>query len=205
MGSDQHFADPADGRRRGNVDLTPFIAAVCLLVAQPAVAYDANGVALGASEAEIAERFPNAQCRPLEWTTQAAERRCDDAKVQFGGAAARVTFYLKQDAVQAFEVRFDTREAPRVAGFLKERYGRPAAETREPTVRGGRASRELYQVVWRKDGQRAVLTAVMERRRASLTVSYWDFEEEIYRLRGDDFISFLRGDDCRCRARCRRM
>ena len=31
-----------------------------------ALAYDANGVALGASESEVTDAFPSAHCQPLE-------------------------------------------------------------------------------------------------------------------------------------------
>lgn len=158
--------------------LTPF-----LLMALPAwAAYDANGIALGASEKDIARHFPVAHCKPLQWSSLAADRRCDDAKAVFAGAEARITFYLKDDRVQAFDVRFDTRDAERVAAFLKTRYGKPSAETRDKFDSHGRA-RELYLVRWDEGDQHAVLTATMEKRRASLTVSRGDFEDEIYRIR----------------------
>jgi hypothetical protein len=160
------------------IALTPF-----LLMALPAwAAYDANGIALGASEKDIARQFPVAHCKPLQWTSRAADRRCDDARASFGGADARITFYLKDDKVQAFDVRFDSRDAERVATFLKSRYGKPSAETREKTDARGRA-REVYRVRWDHGERRAVLTAPMDRRRASLTVSVGNFEDEIYRVR----------------------
>src|SRR5262245_52138439 len=74
-------------------------------------AFEVNGVALGGSEQDILKRFPSAHCKALEWKSKAADRRCDDAKIVFaGGIQARVTFYLSRNAIQAFDVRFDTRE-----------------------------------------------------------------------------------------------
>jgi hypothetical protein len=41
----------------------------------------------------------------------------------------------------------------------------------------------VYSVLWQGKGERAVLTAQMEKRRASIIVYRGDFEEEIYRVR----------------------
>jgi hypothetical protein len=144
-------------------------------------AYDANGVSLGASEKAVLERFPAAACKPLQWTSDAADRRCDDPKAVLGGVASRITFYLKQDRVQAFDVRFESKDAERLAAFLKKRYGAPSGETREKLEqrRGG----ELYKLEWEQGGERAVLTSQSEKRRAFFTVSRGDFEDEIYRVR----------------------
>ncbi len=159
--------------------LTPFI-----LAAMPAwAAFDANDVALGASEKAVTRKFPSAHCKALEWTSRAADRRCDDARVSFGGAEARITFYLRNDAVQAFDVRFESRDAERVVAFLKARYGAPVAETREKPAREGKTPREIYKLRWEEGRDRAVLTAHMDRRRALLSVSRGDFEEELYRVR----------------------
>jgi hypothetical protein len=144
-------------------------------------AYDANGVALGASEKAVLQQFPSAYCKPLQWTSHAADRRCDDSKVVIGGVASRITFYLKQDRVQAFDVRFESKDAENLASFLKKRYGAPSGETREKLEKAGAG--ELYKVHWEKGGERAVLTSQTEKRRALFTVSRGDFEEEIYRVR----------------------
>ena len=153
-----------------------------MLVAAPAwAAYDANGIQLGVSEKRIGQVFPSAHCKPLQWASNAADRRCDDSKILFGGVSSRITFYLKEDKVQAFDVRFESRDAERLAAYLRQRYGPPLSERREKVEkkRGG----ELYRVEWERDGERAVLTSQSEKRRASLTVSHGDFEEEIYRVR----------------------
>jgi hypothetical protein len=150
------------------IALTPF-----LLLALPALAaYDVNEVTLGASEKQIKERFPYANCRALEWPTRAADRRCDDSRVSFGGVDASVTFYLKRGAVEGFDVRFDRRELERVGQFLRKRYGEPAAEGPEP-----------IKLEWKEKRERAVLTAEQGRRRASLLVSRGAFEEELYKVR----------------------
>lgn len=149
-----------------------------------AAAYDANGVALGASENAVRKQFPTVHCQALQWTSRAADRRCDDAKVVIGGVESRITFYLKQDQVQAFDVRFQPKDADRLATFLKKRYGAPSGETRDKLETGDkRGAGELYKIAWQKGPERAVLTAQSEKRRAFFTVSRGDFEEEIYRVR----------------------
>jgi hypothetical protein len=152
-----------------------------VFITTSAAAYDANGVALGASEKAVASRFPSAYCKPLEWSSRAADRRCDDAKASLGGVNARITFYLKSDRVQAFDVRFESRDAERLAAFLKSRYGKPLAEIREKSDE--RSGGELYLVRWETGDERAVLTSQADKRRASLSVSRGDFEDEIYRIR----------------------
>ena len=143
-------------------------------------AYDANEVALGASEKAVLKQFPAAHCAPLQWKSKAAERRCDDSKIVFGGVPGRITFYLKRDRVEAFDVRVDTKDVERLASFLKKRYGAPADETRANLeARGG----ALYKVEWKKGEERALLTSQSQKNRASLTVWRGDFEEEIYRVR----------------------
>jgi hypothetical protein len=144
-----------------------------LLAALPALAaYDVNEVTLGASEKDIKARFPYARCRPLEWPTRAAERRCDDSRIQLGGIDASVTFYLKRDALEGFDVRFDKEQLERMVKFLRERYGKPLAEGPDPV-----------KLEWKDKDTHAVLTAEPKRRRASLFVSRGAFEEEIYKVR----------------------
>lgn len=145
---------------------------VLVFAARAAAAYDANGVALGSPEAAVTKSFPKATCQPLQWSSRAADRRCDDRAV-LGGVNGRITFYLKDDRVQAFDLRFDTIDTQRLASFLKARYGAPASEKKE----------KLYKAEWHKGGERAVLTAQTDKRRGFFSVSRGDFEEEIYRLR----------------------
>jgi|ERR1700694_82939 len=154
-----------------------------VLACAPALAYDANGVALGAHESEVKKKFPSIHCKELEWKSKAAERRCDDSQAVLGGTEVRITFYLKKDAVEAFDVRFDIKDAERLAGFLKSRYGVPVSEVRDTIESGGKAARQIYKVLWEKGKERAVLVAQMDKRRGTITVSRGDFEEEIYRVR----------------------
>lgn len=143
--------------------------------------YDANGVTLGAKESEVRKQYPGARCKALEWASKAADRRCDDAKVRFAGNEARITFYLRKDAVEAFDLRFDTRHADKLAGFLKSRYGKPVSEQREPSEKGDKS--EVFRLLWEGKGERALFVAVQDKRRGSLLVSRGNFEEEIYRVR----------------------
>jgi hypothetical protein len=158
------------------------IGVLFVMLAAPAWGFDANGVALGATEADVLRQYPSARCRPLEWKSDAAQRRCDDAKAEIGGAQARITFFLKGDAVQAFDVRFDAQHLERVLAHLKERFGKPVSETREKIERR-RETRELYKVRWERGADRAVLTSQIKRRRVDLNVWRGNFDTEIYRIR----------------------
>jgi hypothetical protein len=160
------------------------LASVLLILALPAAAaYDVKGIQLGAAERDIKRALPSVHCKALEWESRAADRRCDDSRVAFGGVEVKVTFYLKKDAVEAFDMRFDTKELERFVSFLKGRYGAPQSETRDTFERKGKSSRQVYKALWESAGQTAVLTAQLEKRRASLLVSRGDFDEEIYRVR----------------------
>jgi hypothetical protein len=157
-------------------------ALILLLAAAPAWGFDANGVVLGASEAEVQQRFLTARCKPMEWKTDAAERRCDDAPVRFGGAEARITFFLKRDAVQAFDVRFEEKDLRGVVEHLRQHYGRPEAEGDETFQRRGDA-RSVYKVRWVKGQDRAVLSSMAGRRRVDLNVWRGNFDTEVYRIK----------------------
>ena len=136
-------------------------------------AFDVNDIELGASEKAVKARFPNAHCQPLQWSSRAAERRCDDSRITVAGIEARITFYFKSDAVEAFDIRFDSRELERFVALLNKRFG-TAADASTETVR---------KLEWRDKGEHAVLTAEQGRRRASLLVSRGAFEDEIYKVR----------------------
>lgn len=146
-------------------------------------AYEANGVALGASETAVKERFPNAHCKALEWRSLAADRRCDDSRATVNGVKARVTFYLKKDAVEAFDVRFDSRDLERFLEALKKAYGKPVSEGRQKVERDNRPAREFYRAQWKEGAARAELSAETDKRRGSLLVYRGNFEDEIYRVR----------------------
>lgn len=150
--------------------MRPICGLAFCLMSSATFGYEANGIGLGASEETVLKRFPTAYCKPLEWTSRAADRRCDEPKALIGGVESRITFYLKQDRVQAFDVRFESRDAARLAAFLEKRYGAASGE------RGART-----RLQWDKDGERAVLTSQADKRRAFFTVSRGDFEDQIYR------------------------
>jgi len=152
-------------------------------VSGAALAYDANGVALGATESEVSDAFPAAHCQPLEWKSAAADRRCDDARIEFAGVRARVTFYLKNGSVQAFNVRFNPNDRERVVRYLKSRYGEPKSERTDTFRREGKPERKVYTVRWESGRDKALLSVQLGRRRAQLEVSRGNFEQEIYRVR----------------------
>ncbi|MGE5638538.1 MAG: hypothetical protein ACM30H_00450 [Clostridia bacterium] len=154
------------------------------LFAAPALAtYDANGVALGGSEKDVKKAFPSALCKPLEWKSSASDRRCDDAKIVFAGVEARITVYLKSGIVQAFDVGFNTTDLDKVVAQLKVRYGKPESEAKDVVERAGKEPRTTYKVFWQQGKDRASLVVPMEKKRAQLTVSRGNWEEEIYRVR----------------------
>jgi hypothetical protein len=152
------------------------LSALLLLVASNSAvaAFDVNEVALGASEQEIKAKFKEANCRELEWPSRAADRRCDDSRVKVGGIDASVTFYLKQGAIEGYDVRFDKGQFARMSKFLVERYGTPAVD---------KTSGLGSTVEWKNKGERARLSAEQGRRRASLLVWRGAFEDEIYKVR----------------------
>lgn len=163
--------------------LSRWISAVLMAAAFPtAWAFDANGVLLGSRESDVRRFFPGARCKPLEWRTDAADRRCDDAEVLLGGVQSRITFYLRKDSVKGFDVRFDVVDMDRMVSFLKSRFGAPSTEAKDAIQRKGGNPREVYTVRWEKAGDHALLTAQMEKKRAFLTVSRGDFDEAIYRV-----------------------
>jgi hypothetical protein len=153
-----------------------------LLLAATPHAYDAGGVALGATQAALQMSFKTAQCRPMEWKTDAADRRCDDAPVRFGGAEARITFYLRRSRVQAFDVRFSARDVERVAAYLKKRYGEPAADGVEVLRLRGKEHR-VRKLRWKQGEDQAVLSAQEGSSRAELNVWRGNFDTEVYQIK----------------------
>ena len=145
-----------------------------LLLSGPAAAFDINEVPLGATEKEIRAKFPQANCRELEWPSRAADRRCDDSRIKMAGIDASVTFYLRKDAVEGFDVRFDKGNVAQMAKFLAERYGKPVSE---------KSSATETAFEWKANAERARLSAEPGRRRASLLVWRGAFEDEIYKVR----------------------
>ena len=148
-----------------------------------ALAFDANGVKLGDNETAVKTAFPEAYCKPLEWKSDAADRRCDNSRISVAGLPARITFYLKDGAVQAFDVRFQTGDFEAVAATLKTRYGKPAFEGREMVRRRNKPPQEVFRVRWRKGKDRAAYSARPGEKRSELLAWRGDFDVEIYRVK----------------------
>src|SRR5215475_7271680 len=90
---------------------------VLLVFSSAASAFDVNGVPLGGKEIDVKKTFPSVHCKELEWRTDAADRRCDDARIALGGQGGpetKVTFYLKAGVIRAFDLRFDIKELDKV-------------------------------------------------------------------------------------------
>ena len=158
-----------------------FIALLALPIA--AAAYDINGVGLGGKELDVKKTFPTAHCKPLEWKSNAADRRCDDAKISLDGIETRLTVYLKADVIQAFDLRFDIKDLERGKKSLQGRWGAPLAEATEVFAQKDKPDRKVFKMRWEKGEERAVLTAQMEKKRVSLEVSRGNFPVEIYRIK----------------------
>ena len=161
------------------------IAALLVLALLPlaAFAYEVNGVKLGGREIEVKKAFPSAHCKALEWKTDAADRRCDDARISLGGVEAKITVFLKADAIQAYDLRFNIKELERVKAQLRTRWGAPLAEATEVIARRDKEDRKVFKMRWEKGADRALLVAQLEKRNATLEVSRGTFPEEIYRVR----------------------
>ena len=153
----------------------------CLLV-WPAIAYDLNGIAPGGKEIDAVKAMPSTRCKALEWKSEAADRRCDDARVAVGGVETRITVFLKAGVIQAYDLRFDVKDLDRMKAHLRARWGAPLAEATEVIARRDAKDRQVFKMRWEKGAERAVLTAQLEKKRASLEVSRGNFPVEIYRV-----------------------
>jgi len=155
---------------------------LCLLAA-PALAYDVNGIRPGGREIDVKKAMPSALCKPLEWKSDAADRRCDDAKVAVGGVETRISVFLKAGLVQAYDVRFDIKNLERVKTHLKANWGEPLAEATDVIARQGKPDRKVFRMRWEKGAERALLVAQLEKKRGSMEVSRGNFPTEIYRVK----------------------
>lgn len=153
------------------------------LLAAPALAYDVNGIRLGGREIDVRKAMPSANCKALEWKSDAADRRCDDAKVAVGGVETRIAVFLKAGVVQAYDIRFDVKNLDRVKAYLRGNWGEPLAEATDVIARQGKPDRKVFRMRWEKGAERAVLVAQLEKKRATLEVSRGNFPVEIYRIK----------------------
>jgi hypothetical protein len=156
-----------------------------LLASFPAFAYDVNGVAIGGREIEVKKAFPSVHCKELEWRTDAADRRCDDALIQLSGVEAKVTFYLKAGIIRAFDLRFDIKDLDKVKSVLKSRWGAPLAEATETigARKKGDKDRHVFKIRWEKGEDHAILTAQLEKKRASVEAARGKFFDDVYRVK----------------------
>jgi hypothetical protein len=157
--------------------------AALLVVPLAAQAYAINGVALGGKEIDIRKAFPTAHCKPLEWKTNAADRRCDDAQIAVDGTQVRFTAYTKNDVIQAFDLRFDTKDLERMKKALEARWGKPLSEATEVFAQKDKPDRKVFKMRWEKGQDRAILSAQLDKRGVSVEVSRGSFPEEVYRVR----------------------
>jgi hypothetical protein len=157
--------------------------ALPLLFPLRAAAYDINGVGLGGKELDVKKAFPTAHCKPLEWKSNAADRRCDDAKISMDGIETRLTVYLKADVIQAFDLRFDIKDLERGKKSLQGRWGAPLAEATETFAVKDKPDRKVFKMRWEKGADRALLSAQLDKKRVAVEVSRGSFPEEIYRVR----------------------
>jgi hypothetical protein len=157
--------------------------AFLLCLSLPALGYGVNGVNLGGKEVDVKKAFPSAHCKPLEWKSDGADRRCDDAQISLGGVQARITVFLKADVIRAYDLSFDIKELDRATAHLKSTWGAPLAETTEVISKKDKPDRKVFKVRWEKAADRAILVAQLEKKRASVEVSRGAFPEEIYRVK----------------------
>ena len=160
--------------------------ALLVLLLMPALAFgafDANGVRLGDNELAVKKVFPGIRCKPLEWKSDGADRRCDDAKIAFAGVESRVTVYLKGDIVQGFDIRFDNGLVEIVSANLKKRYGAPVSESKDTLLNKNKEERVVYKVRWEEGNDKAMLSSISTGKRAWLSVSRGNFDDAIYRIR----------------------
>ena len=162
----------------------PFIVLLAALALPlSAAAYDVNGVKLGDREADIKKTFPSAHCKPLEWKSDAADRRCDDAQISLGGVLTRMTAYLKGDAIQGFDLRMDIKDLERVKMVLQGRWGAPLAQATDTISQKDKKDRQVFKMRWEKGADVAILSAQLEKKRVIVEVARGSFLTEIYRIR----------------------
>jgi hypothetical protein len=159
-----------------------FCLLLCVLAA-PALAYDVNGIKLGGNELEVRKALPSANCKLLEWKSDAADRRCDDARISLGGVEAKITVFFKADVIQGYDLSFDMKDLERVKSQLRTRWGAPLAEATDVITRPEKKDRKVFKMRWEKGTDHALLAAQLEKKRATIEVSRGNFATEIYRVK----------------------
>ena len=163
-------------------------ALILLLAPFSSYAFDVNGVAVGGKELDVKKAFPSVHCKELEWRTDAADRRCDDAKIALGGPGgpeAKVTFYLKAGVIRAYDLRFDIKELAKVKEALTKRWGKPLAEVTETigAREKDKKDRQVFKMRWEKGEDKAILSAQLEKKRANVEVARGNFFNDVYKIK----------------------
>jgi hypothetical protein len=148
-----------------------------------ASAYEVNGVGLGGNELSVTKTYPSARCKPLEWKSDAADRRCDDALISVDGVQSRITVYLKADVIQAFDLRCEIKDLERMKKALQGRWGAPLSEKTETISKKDKPDRKVFKMRWEKGADLAILTAQLDKKNVSVEVSRGSFPTEIYRIK----------------------
>jgi len=158
---------------------------IAFLLAAPlcAGAYEVNGVGLGGNELSVKKTYPSVRCKPLEWKSDAADRRCDDAQISVDGIQTRITVYLKADVIQAFDLRCEIKDLERMKKALQGRWGAPLGENTETISKKDKPDRKIYKMRWEKGADLAILTAQLDKKNVSVEVSRGNFPTEIYRIK----------------------
>jgi len=163
--------------------LNSLLLALPLALPLCAAAYEINGVRLGGREYDVKKAFPSVHCKALEWKSDAADRRCDDAQISLDGVQARVTVYLKADVIQAFDLRCEIKDLERMKKALQSRWGAPLGEATETFSKKDKPDRKVFKMRWEKGADLAILTAQLDKKNVSVEVSRGNFPTEIYRIR----------------------
>ena len=161
------------------------LAIVLGLLSSVASAYDVNGVGLGSKELDVKKTFPSVHCKELEWRTDAADRRCDDAHIVVGGVEAKVTYYLKAGIIRGFDLRFDVKDLEKMKSLLIARWGQPMTQVTETigARKKDQKDRQVFKMRWEKSGDRALLAAQLEKKRVTVEVERGNFFQEIYKVK----------------------
>ena len=161
------------------------LAIALALSSSVAAAYDVNGVGLGSKELDVKKTFPSVHCKELEWRSDAADRRCDDARIPLAGGEAKVTYYLKAGVVRGFDLRFDIKDMEKVKSMLVARWGKPLTEVTETIGARNKdqKDRKVFKMRWEKSGDRAILVAQLDKKRATVEVERGNFFQEIYKVK----------------------
>jgi len=126
-----HGGAPDDAGWPPGGDVTRTLAAVLLLFAGNALAaYDGRRRASRRERERRQEALPQRPLQAARIRKRGGRAPLRRRQAVFAGMETRITFYLKKDAVVAFDVRFDVKFTEKMASTLRGRYGKPSTEQR---------------------------------------------------------------------------